>query len=191
MVHMVGPGERYKDVDIEQCRHGHSSSAPYTSSLAIGRASAATANTGRPSSPATVAGCLNPRRASSDSALPRLLRLRSARARATASTSSSIVTVVRIRTSSHQHINLATAWLPDVVPSPRAERQRRRAEPTAKSPDHAVRSERPSLQLLCAIVSCRAGLARLHPTRGHSRPMLGYHPGLALGPRLFRNATDS
>ena len=189
MVHMVGPRESHKDVDIEQRSHGHSSSAPYTSSLAIGRASAATANTGRSSSSASVAGCLNPLRASSDSALPRLLRLRSAKARATASTSSSIVTVVRMRTSSHQHISPVTAWLSGVVPIPRAER-RRPAGPTAKSPDHEVRSERPSLQPLCAIVSCRAALARLHPTRGHSRPMPGYHSGLALGPRLFRTATD-
>lgn len=79
--------------------------ARYTSSLVMGSASGGTANM-LPSPPsAATAAFLNPRRANSDKALPRLMRFRSASARATARTSSSMVTVVRISASSHRSID--------------------------------------------------------------------------------------
>ena len=102
VVHVVGPCQGNQDVDVQQRCQGHSSSDLYTSSLVIGSASGSTRNTGS-SSPAGRPP-RKPRRASSDSALPRLLPLRSASARATASTSSSMVSVVRMITSSHQRI---------------------------------------------------------------------------------------
>ena len=79
---------------------------------AIGRSALVRTNSGTYEAKVTgtssvVAATLNPRRARSDSARPRLLPLRAARARATASTSSSIVTVVRMTAPSHHCIRLS------------------------------------------------------------------------------------
>lgn len=107
IVYMARPRQCNKDVNIQQRRHGQSLSASLTSSLVTGRECASTRKEGMPSTNSNSPVPLNPRRASSDTALPRLLPLRSANARATASTSSSIVSVVRIMASYHQGISLS------------------------------------------------------------------------------------
>ena len=95
----------------------------------MGGASAAIRNTGTPSS-SVVAATLNPRRARSDSARPRLLPLRAARARATASTSSSIRhrrTHDSTITSLHQTVNQHRRRRPSVAASPPARARSLRA----------------------------------------------------------------
>ncbi len=108
-MYMARPRQCNKDVNIQQHRHGQSLSASLTSSLVTGREFASTRKEGMPSTYSNSPVPLNPRRANSDIASPRLLPLRSANARATASTSSSIVSVVRIMASYHQSISLSRA----------------------------------------------------------------------------------
>lgn len=115
-MYMARPRQCNKDVNIQQHRHGQSLSASLTSSLVTGREFASTRKEGMPSTYSNSPVPLNPRRASSDIALPRLLPLRSANARATASTSSSIVSVVRIMASYHQSISLSRAEASGVHP---------------------------------------------------------------------------
>lgn len=108
MMYVVGPCQSNENVDVEPMDHGHSPRALCTSSLVIGSVPASTWKTGMPLS-SLVPVRLNPRRANTENALPRLTPCLAARARATANTSSSMVTVVRIRTSSHHWIDPSNA----------------------------------------------------------------------------------
>lgn len=115
-MYVVGPGQGYQHADIQQSGQGKSSSALYTSSLVMGLASGSTSNVPRLLLTPVPLSPLNPRRANSDTALPRLVFLRCASARATDNTSSSRVSVVRIATSSHLIIMRSMYPLPPTPP---------------------------------------------------------------------------
>ena len=111
-MYVVGPSQGYQYADIQQSGQGKSSSALYTSSLVMGLASGSTSNVPRLLLTPVPLSPLNPRRANSDTALPRLVFLRCASARATDNTSSSRVSVVRIATSSHHIITRSMYPIP-------------------------------------------------------------------------------